>query len=102
MRKLLGIGAFLLGGLGVLLCVTAVGIGWWAAVRTAARRSRARITTSTGPGTMGFKRVLYPPGPYSGPASCTNRYFSGCHRNACMDSRTLPLVYFVYPTGVII
>ena len=40
MRKLLGIGAVVLGGVGVLLCATAVGIGWWAAVRTAARLDR--------------------------------------------------------------
>jgi methyl-accepting chemotaxis protein len=40
MRKLLGIGAFVLGGVGVLLCSTAVGIGWWAAVRTDARLGR--------------------------------------------------------------
>lgn len=41
MRKLLGIGAIVLGVVGVLLCATAVGIGWWAAVRTTARLDRA-------------------------------------------------------------
>lgn len=40
MQKLLGIGAVVLGGVGVLLCATAVAIGWWAAVRTAARLDR--------------------------------------------------------------
>jgi chromosome segregation ATPase len=40
MRKLLGIVAVVLGIVGVLLCATAVGIGWWAAVRTIARLDR--------------------------------------------------------------
>src|SRR5688500_13653354 len=40
MGKLLGIGALVLGCVGVLLCATTVGIGWWAAVRTAARLDR--------------------------------------------------------------
>ena len=34
MRKLLGIGAILFGLVGVLLCATIVGIGWWAALWT--------------------------------------------------------------------
>src|SRR5688500_4202671 len=41
MRKPLGIGAVLLGIVGVLLCAAAIGIGWWAAVRTVARLDRA-------------------------------------------------------------
>ena len=41
MQKLLGIGAVVLGGLGLLLCATAVGIGWWAAVKTVTRLDRA-------------------------------------------------------------
>jgi len=40
MRKLLGIGAVILGGVGILVCATAVGIGWWAAVRTVTRLDR--------------------------------------------------------------
>src|SRR6476469_5243591 len=40
MRKLLGIGGVVLGGVGVLLCAMAVGIVWWAAVRTAGRLDR--------------------------------------------------------------
>ena len=40
MRKLLGIGVVVLGGLGLLLCATAVAIGWWVATRTAARLDR--------------------------------------------------------------
>jgi predicted nucleic acid-binding Zn-ribbon protein len=41
MQKLLGSGAVVLGGIGLLLCVTAVGIGWWAAVKTVTRLDRA-------------------------------------------------------------
>jgi hypothetical protein len=37
LRKLLGIGAVALGVLGALLCVAAIGMGWWAAVRTTDR-----------------------------------------------------------------
>jgi predicted nuclease with TOPRIM domain len=40
MRKLLGIGAALLGGVGVLLCVTAVALTCWAAVATTGRLDR--------------------------------------------------------------
>jgi methyl-accepting chemotaxis protein len=40
MRKLLKIGAVALGGVGMLVCAAAVGIGWWAALRTAARLDR--------------------------------------------------------------
>src|SRR5688572_30749573 len=40
MRKLLQIGAVVLGGAGVLVCATAVGIGWWAAVRVSTRLDR--------------------------------------------------------------
>lgn len=37
MRRLLGVGAVVLGALGALVCVAAIGLGWWAAVRTADR-----------------------------------------------------------------
>jgi hypothetical protein len=40
MRKLLGIGAVLLGIVGALLCAAAVSIGWWAAMKTTARLDR--------------------------------------------------------------
>jgi len=48
MRKLLGIGAVVIGVVGVLLCATAVGIGWWAAVRTIARLDRAAARLDRG------------------------------------------------------
>ena len=37
MRRFLGIGAVVLGVAGVLVCATAIGIGWWTAVRTSNR-----------------------------------------------------------------
>src|SRR5206468_4174017 len=37
MRKPLGICAVVLGAVGVLLCAAALGVGWWAAARTADR-----------------------------------------------------------------
>lgn len=40
MRRLLGIGAVALGGLGALACAAAIGSGWWAAARTADRAGR--------------------------------------------------------------
>lgn len=40
MRKPLATAAVVLGILGVLLCTAAIGIGWWAAARTAARTQR--------------------------------------------------------------
>jgi chromosome segregation ATPase len=40
MRQLLNIGAVVLGIVGMLLCATTVGIGWWVAVRTTARVDR--------------------------------------------------------------
>lgn len=40
MRKLLGIGAIVLGVAGELLCATAIGIGGWAALRSTARLDR--------------------------------------------------------------
>jgi hypothetical protein len=40
MRKLLGIGAIVLGVAGVLLCATGVGVGWWAAWSVASRLDR--------------------------------------------------------------
>ena len=60
MRKLLKIGAVALGGVGVLVCAAAVGIGWWAAVRAATRLDRvvarrwiARIMVGWGLVSMG-------------------------------------------------
>ncbi|MBP3957004.1 hypothetical protein J8F10_17175 [Gemmata sp. G18] len=41
MRRLLGTGAAALGALGVLVCAAALGGGWWAAVRTTDRTTRA-------------------------------------------------------------
>src|SRR5688572_12406269 len=41
MQKLLGSGAVVLGGMGLLLCAAVVGIGGWAAVKTVARLDRA-------------------------------------------------------------
>jgi chromosome segregation ATPase len=40
LRKLLGIGAVVLGVLGTLVCVAAIGMGWWAAGRTTDRVTR--------------------------------------------------------------
>ncbi len=37
MRRLLGIGAVVIGVLGTLVCVAAIGLGWWAAARTTDR-----------------------------------------------------------------
>jgi regulator of replication initiation timing len=48
MRKLLGIGAVGLGIVGALLCAGAIGIGWWAAVRTSARLDRAAARLDRG------------------------------------------------------
>lgn len=48
MRKLLGLGAVLLGGVGVLVCATAVGIGWWAAARTVERIHRVSARLDQG------------------------------------------------------
>jgi methyl-accepting chemotaxis protein len=48
MRKLLGVGSIVLGGVGVLLCATAVGLGWWAAVQTAARLDRVAARLDQG------------------------------------------------------
>ncbi len=48
MRKLLGIGAVLFGIVGVLLCATAVGIGWWAALRTTALVDRVAVRLDHG------------------------------------------------------
>src|SRR6476659_8976960 len=41
MRTVLGIGALVLGVVGVLLCAAAMGIGWWAALGISARLDRA-------------------------------------------------------------
>lgn len=45
MRRLLGVGAVLLGTVGAVVCAAAVGLGWWAAARTADRvtRTAARL-----------------------------------------------------------
>jgi hypothetical protein len=37
MRRIMGIGAVLLGVLGVLICTAAIGLGWWLAARTVDR-----------------------------------------------------------------
>ena len=37
MKRVMGIGAVCLGTLGTLVCVAAIGLGWWATVRTADR-----------------------------------------------------------------
>jgi predicted RNase H-like nuclease (RuvC/YqgF family) len=37
MSKLLGLGALILGGVGVLLCAAIIGIAWWAAMKSADR-----------------------------------------------------------------
>jgi hypothetical protein len=41
MRKTLGISAVVLGAIGVLLCITAIGLGWRTAARTVDRIDRA-------------------------------------------------------------
>jgi NAD(P)-dependent dehydrogenase (short-subunit alcohol dehydrogenase family) len=48
MRNLLGIGAVVLGVVGVLVCATAGGIGWWGAVRTTARLDRVIARLDSG------------------------------------------------------
>jgi hypothetical protein len=48
MQKLLGIGAVVLGGMGVLLCATTVGTGWWAAERIVARLDRVAARLDLG------------------------------------------------------
>jgi DNA repair exonuclease SbcCD ATPase subunit len=48
MRRLLGIGAVLLGVLGVLACAAAIGLGWWAAARTADRAARVAARLDRG------------------------------------------------------
>jgi hypothetical protein len=37
MRKIMGVGAVVLGFVGVLICTAAIGLGWWVAVRTVDR-----------------------------------------------------------------
>src|SRR4051794_14997177 len=48
MRKPLGVGAVVLGAVGVLLCGAAVGIGWWAAARTVDRVGRVAARLDQG------------------------------------------------------
>ncbi len=48
MRKYLGIGAVVLGVVGVLLSATVIGIGWWAGVKTTARLDRATTRVDQG------------------------------------------------------
>jgi len=55
MRKLLGISAVALGVVGVLFCATAVGIGWWAAVRTAARLDHIAASLDRGLSEVGVQ-----------------------------------------------
>jgi hypothetical protein len=59
MRRLLGIGAVTLGGLGALVCITAMGLGWWGAVDTADRTNRvcARLDDGLGKVDVGLSRV---------------------------------------------
>jgi hypothetical protein len=58
-------------------------------------KKREPYTTSAGPGTMGFSRVLYPPWSYLGSRILRQQVLAGCHRNTWLVSRTLPLVYIV-------
>ena len=48
MRRLLGLSAVGLGGVGILLCATAAGIGLWAAVTLSARLERAFVRLERG------------------------------------------------------
>lgn len=48
MRRLLGIGALVLGGVGALVCVAAIGAGWWAASKTADGVTRAATRADQG------------------------------------------------------
>jgi len=48
MRKLLGVFAVLLGVVGALVCATGIGLGWWAAVKTADRVTRAAARLDQG------------------------------------------------------
>lgn len=59
MRRLLGIGAVALGVLGTLACVAAIGLGWWAAVRTTDRLAAvaARLNHGLSEADAGLERV---------------------------------------------
>lgn len=48
MRRLLGIGAGVLGGVGALVCAAAVGLGWWAAAKIADGVTRAAARADHG------------------------------------------------------
>jgi hypothetical protein len=48
MRRLLGVAAVVLGVVGVLVCAAAIGLGWWAAVTTADRVTRAAARADQG------------------------------------------------------
>jgi methyl-accepting chemotaxis protein len=48
MRTLAGIGAVVLGAIGLLLCATAIGLAWWAAVTATARIDRAAARLERG------------------------------------------------------
>src|SRR5262249_40744226 len=59
MRPRLGIGAVVLGVVGVLLCAAAVGLGWWVAAKIAGRVTRvaARLDQGLSEADSGLARV---------------------------------------------
>jgi hypothetical protein len=59
MRVLLGIGAIVLGAVGVLVCAAAIGFGWWIAAKTADRITRvaARLDQGLSEADAGLGRV---------------------------------------------
>jgi hypothetical protein len=59
MRRLLGIGAGVLGVVGALVCVAAIGLGWWSASKTADRVTRvaARLDQGLSEADAGLARV---------------------------------------------
>ena len=64
------------------------------AVRMTAHHSRA-INHICRAWYNGFQLGIVPVRVVFGAGILHQQVFSGCHRNACMDSRTLPLVYIV-------
>jgi len=48
MKKLLGLGAVVLGACGALVCATAIGLGWWAAVKGTDRVNRVSARLDDG------------------------------------------------------
>jgi hypothetical protein len=59
MRPLLGVGAVVLGVVGVLLCAAAVGLGWWLVEKSAGRVTRVAVRIDQGLSEMdaGFAQV---------------------------------------------